>query len=129
MTLKQERVADRIREILSELLLFEVADPALSGVTVTDVTIDRELEYASVYVNALGDETRREEVLAGLRRAGGFLRREMGRQLQLRRVPEIRWYWDETLSHTDKIEALLNTLDLPKSDPAARPDDEGDDDE
>jgi len=93
MTLKQERVADRIREILSELLLFEVA------------------------------------VLAGLRRAGGFLRREMGRQLQLRRVPEIRWYWDETLSHTDKIEALLNTLDLPKSDPAARPDDEGDDDE
>jgi ribosome-binding factor A len=129
MTLKQERVADRIREILSELLLFEVADPALNGVTVTDVTIDRELEYASVYVNALGDETRREEVLAGLRRAGGFLRREMGRQLQLRRVPEIRWYWDETLSHTDKIEALLNTLDLPKSDPAARPDDEGDDDE
>ncbi len=129
MTLKQERVADRIREILSELLLFEVADPALNGVTVTDVTIDRELEYASVYVNALGDETRREEVLAGLRRAGGFLRREMGRQLQLRRVPEIRWYWDETLSHTDKIEALLNTLDLPKSDPAARPDDEGNDDE
>lgn len=129
MTLKQERVADRIREILSELLLFEVADPALHGITVTNVTIDRELEYASVYVNALGDEERREDVLAGLRRAGGFLRREMGRQLQLRRVPEIRWYWDESLSHTDKIEALLNTLDLPKTDPAARRDDEGETDE
>lgn len=126
MTLKQERVADRIREILSELLLFEVSDPALQGITVTEVTLDRELEYASVYVNALGDEERRDDVLQGLSRATGFLRRETGRQLQLRRVPELRWYWDETLSQADRIEKLLNTLDIKPGDAPETDDDDRD---
>ena len=65
MTLKQERMADRIREILSSLLLLEVTDPALQGVTVVEVRLDQELEYADVYVNALGDESRQSEVMAG----------------------------------------------------------------
>ena len=58
MSVKQERMAERIREILSSLLLLEVTDPALQGITVTEVKLDSELEYADVYVNALGDESR-----------------------------------------------------------------------
>src|SRR5215510_12500681 len=87
MTLKQERMSDRIREILSELLLMEVSDPALQGITVTDVTVDPEIEYAEVYVNALGEEDREKEVMQGLKRASGFLRREVGRRVKLRRTP------------------------------------------
>ena len=71
-------MSDRIREILSELLLMEVTDPALQGVTVTSVSLDREMEYADVRVNALGDESREKEVMRGLERANGFLRREIG---------------------------------------------------
>ncbi len=117
MTLKQERMADRIREILSELLLFEVSDPALQGLTVTEVVIDRELEYANVYVNALGEEERAESVMAGLRRAHGFLRRELASRVRLRRAPELRFHWDETLSRAAHIEALLDSLDIPPAEP------------
>lgn len=109
-TLKQERMAERIREILSTLLLTEINDPALQEVTVTEVRLDRELEYATIYVNALGDEDSRSEVMAGLRRAVGFLRREVGKRVQLRRVPELRFVWDESLSRADGIEKLLDSL-------------------
>jgi ribosome-binding factor A len=117
MTLKQERMADRIREILSELLRFEVSDPALRGVTVTEVALDRELEHANVYVNALGEEARAEEVMAGLRRARGFLRRELAGRIRLRRAPELRFHWDETLSRAARIEAVLDSLNIPPAEP------------
>ncbi len=117
MTLKQERMADRIREILSELLLSEVSDPALRGLTVTEVVLDRELEYANIYVNALGEEERAESVMAGLRRAHGFLRRELAQRIRLRRAPELRFHWDETLSRAAHIEAVLDSLDIPSAEP------------
>ncbi len=110
MTVKQERMSGRIREILSSLLLLEVTDPALHGITVTDVTLDPELEYAEVYVNALGDESRQAEVMAGLKRANGFLRREVGKRVRLRRVPTLRFHWDITLSRAEEIEQALDHL-------------------
>ena len=64
--IRQERTAEQIKQLLSEIFLREVSDPRLAGVTITDVEIDRELQYATTYVNALGDETRQEEVMAGL---------------------------------------------------------------
>ncbi len=128
MTLKQERMADRIREILSELLLFEVSDPALQGLTVTEVVLDRELEYATVYVNALGEEDRAEDVMAGLRRAHGFLRRELASRVRLRRAPELRFRWDETLSRAAHLEAVLDSLALPPAEPPdAEPSEDKDD--
>lgn len=138
MTLKQERMQERIREILSDLLLYETADPAIAGITVTEVTLDRELEYAEVYVNALGEEDRVDEVMAGLRRATGFLRREMGARIRLRRTPELRFHWDESLERGAHIEEVLDSLDIPPAPPDesdeldkpadARPDDDREDD-
>ncbi len=113
MTVKQERMAERIREILSSLLLLEVTDPALHGVTVTEVVLDQELEYANVYVNALGDEDRRAEVMAGLKRATGFLRHEVGQRIRLRRTPTLIFHWDITLSRGEAIERALDKLDVP----------------
>ena len=94
MSIKQDRMGERIRTILSELLLREVADPRLQGVTITEVRLDPELMFARVYVNALGDEERRDEVMAGLARAGGFLRRQMGRHIRQRNTPELHFQWD-----------------------------------
>ncbi|MEP7287961.1 MAG: 30S ribosome-binding factor RbfA [Chloroflexota bacterium] len=113
MTIKQDRMADRIREILSSLLLLDVTDPALQGITVTDVRLDQELEYADIYVNALGDESRQREVLAGLTRANGFLRREVGKRVRLRRVPVLHFHWDVTLSRAEAIERVIDSLDVP----------------
>ena len=127
MSVKQERVADRIREIMSSLLLLEVTDPALHNVTVTEVVLDPELEYADVYVNALGDESRQSEVMAGLKRANGFLRLELGKRIRLRRTPVLNFHWDITLSRGEEIERALDRLDVPPAPPdASTPGEEAD---
>jgi ribosome-binding factor A len=118
-SIKQERVSGRIRRILSELLVREVADPRLGGVTITNVEIDPELMYARVYVNALGEEERAGEVLAALKHAKSFLRREVGRRVHLRNTPDLIFKWDETLARGERIYAILDDLDLPPAPPSA----------
>lgn len=116
-TIKQDRVAGRIRQILSVLILREVADPRLQGITVTDVEIDSELMYARIYVNALGEEERAPEIMNALKQAKGFLRREVGKRVSLRRVPDIAFYWDTSLERGDRMETLLKKLDIPSAPP------------
>ncbi|MDZ4769017.1 MAG: 30S ribosome-binding factor RbfA [Chloroflexota bacterium] len=113
MAHKQARVAGRIRKILSTLVVREVADPRLQGITVTDVVIDAELMYAKVFVNALGEEERAPEVLAALEHAKGFLRREVAHRVGLRRAPVLTFKWDDTLERSERINALLTDLDIP----------------
>jgi ribosome-binding factor A len=113
MTIKQDRVAERVHGILSELLLREVSDPRLQGVTVTEVKLDPELMFADVYVNALGDETRRDEVLIGLKSATGFLRREVGKRVRLRNTPELHFHWDQTLERGERLNRIISNLDIP----------------
>lgn len=112
-TVRQRRTAERIRTTLSQLFLLEMKDPRLQGVTVTRVTIDRELQYADVYVHALAQDEREEEVMEGLDRASGFLRRELGKILRLRTVPQIHFHWDPSLAHADHINQLLDDLYIP----------------
>lgn len=117
MSIKQERVAERIRVILSELLMREVADPRLQSITVTSVKVDPEIMFARVYVNALGDESREKEVMQGLKSAMGFLRRELSKRLRLRTTPELRFIWDKALDQGDRVERLLDSLEIPESEP------------
>jgi ribosome-binding factor A len=109
MTIKQERAAQLIKEIMGNLLMFEVTDPALEAVTVTEVRIDRELEYADIYVQSRDDK---DEVMAGLERAGGFLRRELAARTSFRRAPVLHFHWDATIEHVERIDELLNSLHI-----------------
>jgi ribosome-binding factor A len=113
VSIKQDRIAGRIRQILSVLILREVSDPRLQGLTVTDVEIDSELMYARVYVNALGEEERMSEIMGALKQAKGFLRREVGKRLSLRRVPDMGFYWDESLDRGARMDMLINQLEIP----------------
>lgn len=113
MTIKQDRMADRIMGILSELLLREISDPRLQGVTVTEVKVDREFMYCNIYVNALGEEEREPEVMAGLASANGYLRREVGKRIRLRNTPELHFHWDHTLERAEHINRLISSLDIP----------------
>lgn len=111
-TPRQNRVAEAIMAELAQLLIFEVNDPRLKGVTVTEVQIDRELQYADVYVNALGEEERKEEVVEALERASGFFRRMLSQNLDLRKVPELRFAWDTAFEQAARIDDLLDSLDI-----------------
>lgn len=117
MSIKQDRMAGRIHEILSVLMLRDVADPRLHDVTVTDVKLDPELMFAKVYVNAFGDETRKKEVLQGLRRANSFLRREVAQRIHLRNAPELQFVWDEGLERSERVQRLFQGLVIPPPDP------------
>lgn len=110
---KQKRTAEQIRVILSDLLRLDIGDPRLQGLTVTQVTIDRELQHADIHVNALGDEERRDEVLAGLDKAQSFIRRELSQRLQLRKTPQLHFHWDVSLQRALEIDALLDSIDIP----------------
>jgi ribosome-binding factor A len=108
--IRQERTAEQIRMILSDLLNREVSDPRLQDLTVTRVEVDRELQVANVYLNALGDESREAEVMKALDKAGGFLRYELAQRMSVRTVPELRFHWDPTLAYADEVDQILKEL-------------------
>lgn len=108
--IRLQKIADRIREELSELLLREISDPRLHQIFVTDVRVDRELAYADVYVSAVEGKARSAEVLAGLESASGFLRRALAARVELRVFPRLRFHWDPTPENADHIEKLLRQL-------------------
>lgn len=108
--LRAQRIADRVREELSELLIHEISDPRLLGVSVTDVTVDRELSYANIYVSAIEGSERSQEILEGLESAQGFIRRELAQRVELRAFPRLRFHWDPTFERADHIEKLFDSL-------------------
>ena len=107
--LRQRRVADRLQQEVSTLLQ-EMKDPRLDLVTVTRVNVDRELEYANIFVSTVGDEARRKEVMAVLNHAKGFVRREIGKRVQLRRAPELVFHWDPSPEKAEHIAQLLDEI-------------------
>ena len=122
---RPDRVGDQIRQELSELLARgQVHDPGIGFVTLTRVAVTPDLQLARVYYTSLGDPKARRETARALERATPFLRRQVGSRLQLRRVPELEFRFDESIAHQDRIEQILR--DLHKEDNQRVPDDDND---
>lgn len=108
--LRIQRIADRIQQELSVMLVNQVSDPRLNGVSVTGVKVDRELSFADIYVSAVEGQSRSTEILQGLEHASGFLRTELAHRVELRTFPRLRFHWDITPERADHIERLLASL-------------------
>lgn len=111
--IRQQRVAEGLRAELMDLLQNELRDPRLNLVTITDVTIDRELRHASVFVSALAGPEEQRQIMKALEGATGFLRREIARRIHLRTVPELRFRWDPSLERGERIGQILDHLEIP----------------
>ena len=118
---RPDRVAEQIRGELALLLTREVHDPGIGFVTLTRVQISPDLQVARVFYTALGDGTARKNSARALDRAAPFLRRQIGSRLRLKRVPELKFLYDESIAGQDRIEQLLQ--DLHASDAERAPDD------
>jgi ribosome-binding factor A len=92
------------------IVMGEVHDPRLLGISITDVTVDRELAYADVYVSAVEGQDRAPEVLEALTHASGFLRSTLAQRVELRVFPRLRFHWDITPERGDRIEKLLQEI-------------------
>lgn len=110
-TIRQEQVAQRLVEELSDMLRRDLRDPRLSAVTVTGAECSRDLKYARVFVSVLGSGDQRDEALQALRRASGFLRGEFTRRARLRVAPELDFRADEGIAHGARIFELLKEIE------------------
>jgi ribosome-binding factor A len=108
--LRAQRIADRIRDDLSEILLQEVSDPRLDGVSITDVKVDRELGFADIYFSAIEGSSRAAEIQAGFEHSQGFLRRSLAQRIELRVFPRLRFHWDPTYERAERIERIIASL-------------------
>jgi ribosome-binding factor A len=107
---RADRVADLIKMEISDLLLKQVRDPRIGSVTITGVKVTDDLRAARVFFVELGKDQCGEEVRAGLARATGFLRRELGGRLRLRCVPELVFSYDPSFAYGNRIEKLLSEI-------------------
>jgi ribosome-binding factor A len=104
------RVADQIRIEVAEILSRKIKDPRVQFVTVTDVTMTADLKIARIYVTALDQDHFEQQTAPGLKSAVGYVRKEVGRRLNLRYTPEIVFYRDTSAEYAHRIEKILDSL-------------------
>ncbi len=109
-TMRCRRVADSLKKEISSMLLLEVKDPRIAFVTIIDVAVSPDLRLAEIYYTVHGSPSEKENTLAGLRSSSGFMRRELGRRLHLKRIPELDFRYDQSIDRGFRIDQLLEEL-------------------
>ena len=107
---RADRVADQIRMEVADILMRKIKDPRVHGVTVTDVELTADLRIAHVFVTTMETAQAEREIFAGLSKASGFVRSELGRRLTLRYLPEVIFKKDVSGQRGDRVLALLDGL-------------------
>lgn len=105
---RSERIAGQIRRELAELIRLEVKDPRVHLVTLTDVEVTPDYTHARVFYTSLDGVEHQEEIGAGLRRAAGFLRRELGRRIKIHHVPELHFVYDTSVERGTRLSQLID---------------------
>jgi ribosome-binding factor A len=98
------------------MIQFELKDPRIGFLTVTGVELTSDIQHAKIYYTVMGEEQARTQTARGLEKALPFLRRELGRRLHLRTVPELSFHYDTSIEYGTRIESLLKEIDSGNSD-------------
>ena len=117
---RQGRLGEEIRKIISELLLKELKDPRLSAmISVTAVEVTSDGSYATIYLSVLGLSSaaedmgkQQQDVIEGMNHAKGLIRKEIGRQVKLRHVPDLIFKIDRSMEYGRHIDKIINDLDI-----------------
>jgi len=106
---RTDRISEEIKKEISAIIQYELKDPRLPQmISVTGVDVTKDLRYAKVYVSVLGSENEKQDAITGLKSAAGFIRREIGRRIQLRYTPEIIFELDNSIERGVYINKLIN---------------------
>ena len=117
MSRRSERTSKLIQREISGLLEREVNDPRLiKFVSVTEVTLSPDLKHAKVYVSTLGTEINKKDLLAGFNKASGFLRKELAAHLRLKKIPELSFYYDDSIERGARLLKLIGELSTDEDD-------------
>lgn len=113
-TQRCQRIGDQLRGEISVMLQREIKDPRIGFVTIMDVEVAPDLSHATVYFTVFGSEEERDESLQGLQSTAGYMRRELGRRLHLKRIPQLHFRYDKTTvegAHMEDIFVKINEED------------------
>lgn len=107
---RSQRVAEQIRRELAELIRLEVKDPRVGFITLTDVEITPDYAHAKVFFTSMRGEEGVDEILVGLRRASGFLRRELGKRVRIHTLPELHFQYDSSVERGSRMSQLIDEV-------------------
>lgn len=115
---RSDRLGVQLQRELADLMRSELRDPRLSGLTIHEVEVSRDLAYATIYVSSMTHpHEEMPEIVKVLQGSAGFLRRQVGSRMKLRKVPDLRFRFDKSIENAEKMDALLNSITPPKLDP------------
>ena len=109
-THRSRRVADLVREVVSDVILHRLRDPRIGPVTVTEVRLSSDLRHARVFVSSLGDSGARDASVEALNHAAPYLRRAVGRKIRLKYLPELTFVADASLERGEHLEGLMREI-------------------
>ena len=104
---RPEKVAELIKEEVSQIIAGDLKDPRLGFITVTDARVSPDLRHARIYVSVMGSDQEIDSSLAALKSASGFIRHELGSSIHLVRTPELHFELDQTAMSASRIEEIL----------------------
>jgi ribosome-binding factor A len=107
---RADRVADLLQREIAEVLYRSVKDPRLAGITISGVEVSSDLRHARVFYYARGGEADKKKVAEALAKAKSFIRRELGKRLHLRYLPDLHFFYDSSFDYSDKIDELLKKI-------------------
>lgn len=107
---RSERVSDLIKAELSDILHKEIRDPVIGAITVTGVKMSNDLRSARIYFVRLGSDLNSEDAEQHLQKAAGFLKRELGKRITLRYMPDLTFVYDKSFEYGSRIDKLLSEI-------------------
>jgi ribosome-binding factor A len=105
---RSRRIADQIQRELSDIIRFELKDPRVGMVTITDVEVSQDYAYAKVFFTLLGDEAKVRETGEALQHAAGFLRSALAQRMKLRTVPQLQFKYDASVEQGMRLSRLID---------------------
>ena len=105
---RARRVGEQLQRELAELIQRELSDPRVQWVTVSAVKVARDFAHATVYVTVLNEKERAKPALEALVHASGFLRRELGRRMRMRIIPQLHFLYDESVERGARLSKLID---------------------
>lgn len=110
MAFKKERLEKIIEREISQIIFSEVKDERLRFVTITNVNLTGDLSLATVYYTVLGDEDQVKATVGLLEEAKGFIKGILSKRLEVRKIPDLRFKYDDSFNQGNRIESILNSL-------------------
>jgi ribosome-binding factor A len=105
---RTRRIEEQIQKELASIIQFDLKDPRVKWVTISGVEVSRDLSHATIFYTVLGQDEQSKDTLKGLEKASGFMRKELGKRVHMRSMPQLHFKFDQSLTRGEKMSTLIN---------------------